>query len=375
MSYTLGTTVTDADIYVDPKTNPRAESFFKDLRASRLGDSLAADRLARNERQVADQEGRALSTSATAGGTFAPPLWLVQDFIALARPGRVTADLLHHELLPPGVSSINLPKVNAGTTTAVQTTQNTALSQTDLTTTSVSGQITTIGGKQVVSTQLIEQSGIPFDQVVLGDLAADYARQLDTQVLLGTGAPQLQGLTTVAGINPITYTTASPAVVSVTSANSFYNAVIRAANAVHAARFLPATAVVMHPTRWSWILEGLDGNNRPLLPAGGGAFNAVGSAGGDVAQGSAGTFANLPVFLDPSIPVNVGAGTNQDSVIVLRGDDSWLFESDIRLEAFDSTYADQASILYRCMSYSTLLHRLPGSISVINGTGLVAPTL
>ncbi len=36
--------------------------------------------------------------------------------------------------------------------------------------------VTTIGGKQVVGQQLLDQSGVPFDRIVLEDLAANYGR-------------------------------------------------------------------------------------------------------------------------------------------------------------------------------------------------------
>lgn len=42
--------------------------------------------------------------------------------------------------------------------------------------------------------QLLDQAGTRFDEIVLEDLAADYARQLGIQVLTGTGAGgQLRG--------------------------------------------------------------------------------------------------------------------------------------------------------------------------------------
>jgi len=146
---------------------------------------------------MAAQETRAgdLTTVAGAGGQFAPPLWLTQDFVALARAGRVTADLMNKDVLPSGVSSINLPTVTGGAATAVQATQNTNVQDTAMVTSSVASGITTISGQQIVAMQLIAQSGIPFDKVVLLDLARDYATKLDVQVISGSGAAgQLRGL-------------------------------------------------------------------------------------------------------------------------------------------------------------------------------------
>jgi len=144
-------------------------SFFRDLWHAQRGDANASERLRANNREVG-MESRALgNTGATggSGGEFAPPAWIIDQYVKLARPGRVTADLFHREDLPAGVSSVNIPKVATGTTVAPQTTQNTALAQTDITSTSPSSGIITLAGKQVVSQQLLDQGGIRVDEVIL----------------------------------------------------------------------------------------------------------------------------------------------------------------------------------------------------------------
>jgi HK97 family phage major capsid protein len=371
--------------YHDPyEVGADAPSFFRDVRSSRMGDHMAAERLSRNQQARMESRAGDMTTVAAAGGTFAPPAWLVEQFINLARPGRVTADLLDHQTLPSGVSSINLPKVASGATTAIQATQNSALSDTAMTTTSVSSGISLIGGKQIVSLQLMQQSGIPFDRVILGDLAADYAQRLDLQVLGGSGTSgQLRGIINGAGVGSTVFTSASPALTSATAANSFYNKVVAAATAIHTTRFRPATAVVMHPNRWAWCLEALDTTTRPLIVTDGSSLNAAGTSTGIVAQGSAGNIV-LPVFLDANVTITTGAGsaTNQDLVYVMRGrrgddpGDLTLWESDLQVESFESTYADQASVLFRCMAYSAMISdRWSGSVNLISGTGLVAPVL
>jgi HK97 family phage major capsid protein len=364
------------EIYSDPHKNPEGPSFFRDMRDARLGNREAADRLGRNQEARA-QENRAISTTAGAGGQFAPPAWLIDEFVALARPGRVTADLMNKQALPLGVSSINLPKVSGGTTVGVQQTQNTAVSNTDLQTTSVSSGITTIAGQQVVSLQLIQQSGIPFDRVILSDLAFDYSKQLDLQVVAGTGANgQLRGLEHGASVGTTAFTTASPAFVSTTSANSFYNALVRAVNAVATGRFLPAEAIIMTPTRWAWCQEALDTATRPLILTGGASFNAPGISTEATAEGAAGSLLNLPVYVDNNVTQTLGTGTNQDEVFVLRGSDVFLYESELQMESFDSTYANQASLLVRVLGYAAMIpDRYSASCNIVGGTGLVAPTL
>ncbi|MGO9103064.1 MAG: hypothetical protein ACLP9Y_27855, partial [Mycobacterium sp.] len=46
---------------------------------------------------------------------------------------------------------------------------------------------------------------------------------------------------------------------------------------IHTSRFLPPTAIFMHPRRWGWLLSLLDDNQRPLfIPQANGLFNAAG---------------------------------------------------------------------------------------------------
>lgn len=344
-------------------------SYFRDLFNSRhSGDQAAMQRMA------ASQE-RAVSSTAGSGGEMAPPLWLIQDFVALARAARVTADQIPTETLPGGVSSINIPKITAGSTVGVTQTQNTAITEGSVTTTSVSSGISEITGKQTVAIALLRQSGISLDSVIIGDLAAAYATKLDTQVISGANANgEMRGLITAG--TTITYTSSAPKVVSTTAADSFFMKLLGAQVGVSGTRYMPADKIIMHPRRWAWVLSALDSSNRPLVVPNGPAFNQVAeNATVPVAEGFGGGILGLPVWLDPNIPTNLGAATNQDVVFVLRTADLRLYESAVETASFDATYADQNSILYRVLGFSAFIpHRHQASVQVISGTGLVAPT-
>lgn len=344
-------------------------SYFRDL----FNGSVRGDEQARR-RLVAAQETRAQTTTAGAGGEFAPPLWLVEDFVALARPGRITADLIGAQPLPGGVSSINIPKISGGSTVGVTQTQNTTITESNMTTTSISSGITEITGKQTVSLALLRQSGTPLDRIILSDLAEAYAVMLDQQVINGSAANgQLRGMITAG--TTVTYTSTAPAVVSTTAANSFYLKILSAQAALAGTRYLPADTIVMHPRRWAWVLGALDSSNRPLVVPTGAGSNQVGVSGSLVPQGYAGEMLGTPVYVDPNIPTNRGTGTNQDVVFVIRRGDLQLWESSVETASFDATYADQNSILYRVLGFAAFIpHRHQASVQVIDGTGLVAPT-
>jgi len=349
-----------------------SSSFFRDLIHAQRGDLDAAGRLQRNNHEVGLQQSRALGNTGAIGGSggeFAPPAWLTEQFVKLARPGRVTADLFHKEPLPAGVATVNIPRVGTGTTAAVQTTQNTALSQTDLSTNALSSNIVTIGGKQVVSQQLLDQSGVPFDRVVLEDLAADYGRQVGAQALTGTGLNgQLRGVLTPASTNVVTWTNATP------TAAGFYAKLAQLQGQIGATRYAAPDAVVMHPRRWAWFASFTDSTGRPLVVPTSGGFNSMADPAGNAAAGHVGSVLGMDVFTDPNIPVNLGAGTNQDIVLVLPRDDVWLWESDLRAEAFTAPYADTLGVLYRCFNYLAMVpDRYLASLGQITGTGLVTP--
>ena len=196
-----------------------------------------------------------------------------------------------------------------------------------MTSTSVSSGISLIAGKQIVSRQLIDQSGVPFDRIILGDLAAEYAKQLDIQVLAGTGAnSQLNGLDHAAG-NTVTYTTATALVVSTTTAASLLLAAGLGINKIQANRFLAPTAIVMHPRRWKWLLVALDTSQPTAAAAVGPSFNAIGSARSPRARGIRRYGAGRYVFVDPNVSTTANSTTNQDETFVLRASDSWLYES------------------------------------------------
>lgn len=362
--------VTEPQVY---RSGPSGRSYFRDLYlANRRGDRDAVERLRRNDKMVAEQ--RAISTAAGAGGEFVPPLWLEEQFVKLARPGRVAADLCVQGDVPPGTNSIDIPKILTGTAVAVQGTQNTAVQNTDMTTGSISSPVITIAGGQTVSMQLVEQSPLNIDDLILGDLAADYAQKLDKQVLSGTGTSgQVTGLLTLAGTNAVAWTQTTP---SVGGTGGMYSSIGAAVSAIHGTRYAPPTHILMHPRRWSWAEAASDSQGRPLVvPADQAPMNVAGLAGPIAAEAYAGRMQNLPVFLDANIPTNVGAGTNQDVVLIARMPDVYLWEGSVRAEAFEQTYAQNLSLFVRLYNYMSFQPgRYPAAISTVTGTGSVTPT-
>lgn len=359
----------------EPATYHRngAHSWFRDITMRSLGraDADAHQRLERHEREVAAHFERAgLTTVDGAGGTFVPPVYLIDQYVPLARPGRPFADASTCLDLPRGTDSINLPKVTAGTAVAPQATQNTAVTETDLTDAYVSSPVVTIAGQQTVSLQLIEQSPIAFDEVVFADLTKAMAVSIDNETINGSGSGgHLTGVLTASGTISVTYTDTTP------SQAKLWPSILQAVGDVHAQRFMPPTHIWMTPQRWAWLQAGQDSSGRPfVLPSGQGPFNAVAVAEGVQASGLVGSLAGYPVYTDPTLPRNLGAGTNQDVILVTRQDDLYLWEGTLNARALPQTLGNQLSILLQVYEYAAFIPtRYPTSVAVISGTGMVVP--
>lgn len=316
-------------------------------------------------------ERRDLSTAAGSGGEFVPPLYLTAQYVPYARPARVFADAQTNVPLPPGTMSVNIPKVNGGTTVAPQGTQNTNVSDTDIDTEYVTFPVITIAGAQVLSLQLLERSPIAFDDVVMKDLTLAQAQQVDAQCLTGSGSGgNATGVYNTAGITTVTWTQASPTI------KGLYGQLAFAKSQIAQQRFLPATHIFFTPERWEWIEQQVDSNNRPLvLPEQNGPWNVMQVApDANTAEGlTGGRMLSCAVLQDFNIPANVNG--NQDLVFVLKADDNFLYESPLVTRALPQTYGAQLSVLLQLYNYiAYTAARYPVSNVVITGTGLSTPT-
>jgi HK97 family phage major capsid protein len=375
-------------------------SYFLDLaRAHLRGDTAAAERLQRHAAELrvelparekrreekARAELRGISDLPEAyresvferrtnpnrtdgeGGYFVPPLWLIDEYIDLPRYGRTTASLCRNLTLPGGTDSINMPKVNTGTATGVQTSDGQPVTSVDMTDTSVSAPVRTIAGQQDVAIQLLDQSPVGFDEVVFNDLIADYNMQLDIQVINGTGSNgQVTGILNTSGIGSVTYTDANPTL------PEMYPYIAQAASKVATGRKMPATAAVMIPSIWYWATGQLDSSNRPLIQTLA-TYNPAAVQQQLVADGLVGVLGlGLPVYLDGNIPSNLGQSETESRLIVARFEDLYLWEGSMRTRVLQEVLSGTLQVRFQVYSYVAFMaNRRPESIAVISGTGMI----
>jgi HK97 family phage major capsid protein len=341
--------------------------FFADLRDANRGDHEAQARLQRHATEMR-VELRDISSTATAGGEFIPPLYLQNQWIELLRAGRPTADAVQTFPLPMNTMSINLPRLATGGSTAIQTAENAAVQETDPTTAVVTSNTRTIAGQVDMSRQLFEFSQPGMDEILFRDLARDYATKLDIQVLSGTGsAGQALGIRNVASINTIAGGTTA-------TAAALWPKVASAISSVTSAYLTPDT-IVMHPRRVAFFRAALDTQNRPLFDAVS-PLNSLGNVDNQRANGVVGTMQGLRVIADPNIPTNVGAGTNEDVIIVFDSSQLYLWEEGApRSRVFEDVGSQTQTVRLSVWGYFNFMgNRYPAAISVITGTALVTPT-
>lgn len=378
----------------------RQASYFRDLGLAYVGgDQEARERLQRHRTEMAEEmpkrearmeqefrrglesldvgerraafERRDISRVDGAGGEFVPPLWLLDEFAGLARAGRPFLELVRTIPLPGGTDSINIPRITTGTAVAAQSADNAAVAETDMITDSVNAPVRTYAGQQDIALQLLEQSPMVFDELVFADLRADYNAKVDAAALAGAGTSgTLKGLLAATGTNAITYTDATPTV------GELYPKVADALSQAATARKRVPNVLIGAPRRWFWMTAALDAQGRPLVvPTSQGTFNSLADVRDQVFEGPAGVLQGTPFVLDPNMPINLGAGTNEDRVIATLSTDHVLFEGGLRTRALPEVLSGTLTVRLQVYAYVAFTaERYPGGTSIISGTGLITPT-
>lgn len=338
-------------------------SYFADLAAATVrNDRDAWDRLHRHMGEVR-VESRAVDRTDGGIGEFVPPLWLVDQYSAFLRPGRVVADMVTKMALPGGTDSISIPAFSTqGWDAGIQTADGTATTTQDAVTTSITAPVRTIAGYAVVSQQLLDQSPLRsgIDQLVYADLAAAADLALEKQVLQGTGlSGQMTGIIANTGIGSVVSS-------GTATVGSLGTAVAQAISTVAKARYEGAEAVVMHPSLWYALVGSQDSSGRPIVvPTGNGPFNALGvneNPGG--AQRFVGTMHGLPVALDSALATVSSAYP----ILVGKFSDVLLMESGPRTRVvIGDTTARQLQLNFQLYSYTAMAVRYPAGFCKVLG--------
>jgi hypothetical protein len=314
-------------------------SFFADLVRAREGDGDAQTRL--------QEHNRALSTTVSGAG-IVPPRWLIEEYEALARQGRVAAELVRRiEITNPAPMTLQRQTMGTDAVLAQQATENTHPSETDAFATTV--DVVTpkpISGIQVVSRQMIDMTNPAADNLIYGDMLSVYNRKIEDSV---TAA-----LVTAAGtaVSPMA---TEAAFAGTPPANPAEDAITDCAIAVWNGRKLPADVVLMRTSRWGRFMKFRDTSGRRLYPAEGEMVNISGRGSVQVP----GTIGGLAVGVTDGLGIGIGAGAPAgypESIIVLRSADTILFEGNMLRFRYEEV-AGPESVKLGVWAYSAVIVR------------------
>jgi HK97 family phage major capsid protein len=346
-------------------------SFVRDaFNAQVKNDFVAQERLARHMKEESI-ERRDVDTSNFAGLVI--PQYLVDLAAPLARAGRPTADFATNKMvLPDAGMSLEISRMTTGSSTAIQETQNTAVSETDVDDTLLSVPVRTIAGQQDLSRQAIER-GTGIDTFVVADLIRSWHTTLDNQVLNGTGNNgQFKGIRASGG-NAVTFTSTAPTVALL------YPKLADALQLVQSNVFTTPTHWIMHPRRLAFLLAGVDTANRPLVvPAAGGPMNAVSTGAGVAGYANSGyQLLGLPIITDANVGTTYGTATNQDEIYLVDAREMHLWEQpgspfSLRYDATAPGSLTIKTVVYGFSAFTA--ERYAKAASIISGSGLTSPS-
>jgi HK97 family phage major capsid protein len=344
------------------RTALTGRSFFIDLVQATRGDMEARVRLERHTHEVA-VERRDLSTTVTAGGNFVPPAYLGELYADLPRPGRQFADAIGSRPLQSTGMNLTIPRITTGTSEALQAGDNAAVAEVDVVEALLTVPVRTIAGQQDVSQQLFDRSEPGIDQILFSDLRRAYDAALDNNLLNGTGANNHVGIRSVATVNAVTYTDASPTAAELVP--KIYDAIQQ----IESNRYTQADMIIMHPRRSAWLASNLSATF-PLFQLG-----TLTQATGTQDMGMSTSLSGLKIVRDANVRTQDGASTNQDEIYVVSSADLMLFEGPLQARVLSDVGSGTLTVRLQLFGYSAFASgRQPKAISIISGTGLVVPT-
>lgn len=350
-------------------------NFLKDVTKQFLYRDIEAEqRLARHMQEERVERGqylqRAVGTGAFAGLTV--PQYLTDMYAPAVAALRPFADQCNKHELPSSGMTVNISQITTATSAALQASENSAVSETNIDDTLLTENVQTAAGQQTLSRQAIDR-GTGVEGIVMDDLFRRYATVLDSTLL--NQATTGLGVVTAGQ----TYTDASP------TGPEIYSQMVGAMSTVETTLlgWAQPDLAVMHPRRWYKLLSAVSATWPMIYGQAPAEAQAVGSSSNlGYAKGIRGTLANgLRVCVDANV-TTLASGTaltggTQDHIYVVPSQEMHLWEDSnapffIRAEQPAAANLGVVLVLYGYFAYC--FRRFPSGATVkINGTGLAAP--
>jgi hypothetical protein len=338
------------------------QMLYNDVQASaRLQRHMSEERVERGEYLQ-----RAAGTGAFSGLTV--PQYLTEMYAPAVSNLQPFADACNKHDLPASGMTVNISQITTATSVALQASENSSVSNTDIDDTLLTINVQTAAGQQTLSRQAIER-GTGIEGVVMDDLFRRYAATKDS-TLINQATNGLDAIGT-----SVPYVDTNP-----TSAE-LWPKLLGAAAGVETALlgYGSADIAVMHSRRWFWMQSQLT-NSWPLISQPGFTLGngQMGEANGrSYGAGARGMLpSGLVVITDNNISTTKGGGT-EDRIYVASSQECHLWEDAnapvfIRAEQPAAASLGILLVLYGYFAYT--FARYSAAVQAIQGTGLIAPT-
>lgn len=269
---------------------------------------------------------------------------------------------------------VTLPRQLTGST--VGWTAEGALKPTgDPTFDSISIPIYVLAGLGKFSVQLLQDRDPSAQEMLFADLARNLGNGEEQAIYSGTGTGQPLGILNSPGV-PALSVAASP------TAQTVFDAICDAITTVVSNFQAMPTGIMMTPKRLAFLRKGKDTQGNYLLnPTGqtrapGGANpGGIVSANDGTMQADTPTIWNVPVVQSTNVPANLGAGTDEDVIIVANWEEAhWFERQTITLRSTDvsDTTFDYNQVKIRAEERAGFTaERYPTAFCVVGGPGLV----
>jgi len=349
-------------------------SYFADIKAANKGNGKAQERLAQG---LGTEDIKAMTEGTDSAGGYLVTPEISRELIEL----RLAQTPLRSLFSSVSTNSDTLQIASqTGGLTAGWVAELAAKPAADLTFGQISVSVFTAAGLGVVSNQLLQDAGrqqegpnIGVDTLILRELAKRLAILEEIAFINGSGTGQPQGILGTAGVNAVTYTSASPTV------QLLLDAVVDAITGIQSTFFGNPNAIVMHPRTWAYIIKGREATSPStyLIGAGSTAFGRRGNdplpGGGALPGGVAGELFGYPVVLSANIPTNQGVGVNESRIIVGDFSEGLILDRQgVTVDESPHVYFTSNQTVFRAETRTGFTAaRYPKAFSVIGGTGLV----
>lgn len=272
------------------------------------------------------------------------PAYLADVFATAARARAVMPGLLDVGPLPPDGDPVTVARVTTGIAAAPRASGG-SVAETDAILELENGPVVELAAQVDVDRQALERSAPSLDAAIARELGEALATALDAAIINGAGAPSLTGLLGTSGIASVTYDDASP-----TQAEAWAKLTELVAT-VGTALGYPPTAIVAHGRRIAWLANWKD------------------TAGAQVRIDWP-----APLRAANTVPSNLGAGTNQDRILVLAGAEIPLRLGPVEWRAYPQVGSSTGAVRLQAFQHVALVaDRRPEAIGALVGTGLAAP--